>query len=40
MNAILLGGISMGIAAILTYFVVSYAKPTGKIDIKAGNAVH
>ncbi len=40
MNAILLGGISMGFAAILTYFVVSYTKPYGKLDIKAGNAGH
>jgi len=40
MNAILLGGISMGIGAILTYFVVGYSKPSGKLDIKAGIAGH
>jgi maltose/moltooligosaccharide transporter len=40
MNAIVLGGISMGIAAILTYFVVSYTKPNVKLDIKVGNTGH
>jgi maltose/moltooligosaccharide transporter len=40
MNAILLGGISMGIASILTYLVVSYSKTTDADEIKTGNIAH
>jgi len=38
MNAVLLGGISMGIASILTYFVVGYSKPVEPIEIKSATA--
>jgi hypothetical protein len=40
-NALVLGGASMGLAALLTLFVVSYKKSAGaNVTVAAGGAAH
>jgi maltose/moltooligosaccharide transporter len=40
MNAIILGGICMAMAAIINYLIVSYIKTSGDVEIKAGSPGH